>query len=134
MGGQPETHTPHCDGVDVLPWGSVARADILLCVSQRTLRSVRRASVLFAFAATSLLAASPAGADVPEGWSDPDPVPPLEALLVLAGIPVLLIVAITAAVYVPALVRGERVVPGAAARETPVVRRTARGDPPAGVR
>lgn len=96
----------------------MARADILLCVSYRTLRSVRRATVLVGLAMASLLAASPAGADVPEGWSDPDPVPQLEALLVLAGIPVLLIVAITAAVYVPALVRGERVVPGASAGET----------------
>lgn len=96
---------------------SVGRADILLCVSNKSLRSVRRATALTALAATSLLMASPASADVPEGWSDPDPVPQLEALLVLAGIPALLFLAIAAAVYVPALVRGERVVPGATTQE-----------------
>lgn len=81
-------------------------------MTPRTLTSVRRATLLVAATTASLLAASPARADVPEGWSDPDPVPPLEALLILAGIPVLLIVLIAAAVYVPALVRGERVTPG----------------------
>ncbi|MGH3362475.1 MAG: hypothetical protein ACRDOM_08460 [Nocardioides sp.] len=86
-------------------------------MSRRTLRSLRHATVLIGFVAASLLAAAPARADVPEGWSDPEPVPPLEALLILAGIPILLIVAITAAVYVPALVRGERVSPGSSPQE-----------------
>lgn len=74
---------------------------------------LRRAAVLSAAVATPLLVAAPAGADVPEGWSDPDPVPAMEALLVFAGVPLLLFVLITVAVYVPALVRGERVAPGA---------------------
>jgi len=78
---------------------------------------LRRAAVLLTAVATTLLTsvvlASPSGAEVPEGWSDPQPVPVLHALLVLAGIPLLLFVAIVLAVYVPALVRGERLAPGA---------------------
>ena len=89
-------------------------ADILLCVTSRTLARVRRSAVLTTSAGLSLLVAGPASAKVPEGWSDPPPVPVLQALLILAGIPLLLILLITAAVYVPALVRGERVAPGAA--------------------
>ena len=68
--------------------------------------------------ATPLLVAAPAHADVPEGWSDPEPVDPLHAILVLGGIPLLLFVVITAAVYVPSLIRGERVAPGAPAFES----------------
>lgn len=60
-----------------------------------------------------MLLATPAGAGVPEGWSDPAPVSTLHALLVLGGIPLALLLLIVLAVYVPALVRGERVTPGA---------------------
>ncbi len=89
-------------------------ADILLCVTSRSLTRVRRSAVLTTAAGLSLLVAGPASAEVPEGWSDPQQIPVLEALLILAGIPLLLIVLISAAVYVPAMVRGERVAPGAA--------------------
>jgi len=89
-------------------------ADILLCVTSRTLTRVRRSAVLTISAGLSLLVAGPASAKVPEGWSDPAPVPELQALLILVGIPLLLILLISAAVYVPAMVRGERVAPGAA--------------------
>lgn len=75
---------------------------------------LRRAAVLTAAVATPLMVAAPAGADVPEGWSDPAPVSAMEALLVLGGIPLLLFVGIALAVYVPALIRGERVAPGTA--------------------
>jgi hypothetical protein len=92
-------------------------ADILLCVTSRTLTRVRFSAILTTAAGLSLLVAGPASAEVPEGWSDPQQVPVLEALLILAGIPLLLIVLISAAVYVPALVRGERVAPGAAPLE-----------------
>jgi hypothetical protein len=54
--------------------------------------------------------------DVPIGWSDPKDVNMVHALLVLAGIPLLLFIGITVAVYVPSLVRGERIAPG----QTPV--------------
>jgi hypothetical protein len=70
-----------------------------------------------AVAVTGLVTAGPAGADVPEGWSTPEDVSALHALLLLAGIPLLLFVLITLAVYVPSLVRGERVKPGAPAVE-----------------
>ena len=76
---------------------------------------LRRAAVLTAAVATPLLVAAPAGAEVPEGWSDPDPVSGMHALLVLGGIPLLLFVGIALAVYLPAVVRGERVAPGATA-------------------
>ena len=89
-------------------------ADILLCVTSRTLTRVRRSAVLTTSVGLSLLVAGPASAKVPEGWSDPPPVPVLQALLIFAGIPLLLILLISAAVYVPAMVRGERVAPGAA--------------------
>ena len=90
-------------------------ADILLCVTSRTLTRVRRSAVLITPAGLSLLVAGPASAKVPEGWSDPPPIPVLEALLILGGIPLLLFLLIAAAVYVPAMVRGERVAPGARA-------------------
>lgn len=52
-------------------------------------------------------------AKVPEGWSDPDPVNALEALLILGGIPLLLFVGIFVLTYLPAMIRGERLKPGA---------------------
>lgn len=55
--------------------------------------------------------------DVPVGWSDPEDVDTLQALLLLGGVPLLLFVGITLAVYVPALVRGESIAPGAPAVE-----------------
>jgi hypothetical protein len=60
--------------------------------------------------ATALATAIPL--DVPVGWSDPDDVDMVWALLVLGGIPLLLFIAITVAVYIPSLVRGERIAPG----------------------
>jgi hypothetical protein len=83
-------------------------ADILLSVTSRTRTRVRRSAVLTTAAGLLLLVAGPASAEVPEGWSNPPDVSMLEALLILAGIPLLLIVVISAAVYVPAMVRGER--------------------------
>lgn len=53
------------------------------------------------------LLATPAHADVAEGWSDPADVNALHALLLLGGVPVLLFVLIVLAVYLPAVVRGE---------------------------
>jgi hypothetical protein len=73
---------------------------------------VRRSAVLTTATGLTMLVAGPASAEVPEGWSDPQQIPMLEALLIFAGLPLLLIVLISAAVYVPAMVRGERVAPG----------------------
>lgn len=65
-----------------------------------------------AFVVTSVALAGPAAAKVPEDWSDPAPVAPWEYLLVLLAVPVALALLIALFVYVPALVRGERVAPG----------------------
>ena len=56
----------------------------------------------------------------PEGWSDPDAVDFMHTLLVLVGIPLLVfLLLITLAVYVPPIVRGERIAPaGARGRRT----------------
>ena len=52
--------------------------------------------------------------DVPVGWNpDPEDVDMVHALLLLAGVPLLLFLGITLAVYVPSLVRGESIAPGA---------------------
>jgi hypothetical protein len=63
-------------------------------------------------AASALAAVVPM--DVPEGWSNPSDVNVVEALLLLGGIPLLLFIAITVAVYAPSVVRGERIAPGQA--------------------
>jgi len=55
--------------------------------------------------------------DLPVGWEEPPDVNMVHALLLLGGIPLLLFVAITVAVYVPSLVRGERIAPGQPAVE-----------------
>jgi hypothetical protein len=58
--------------------------------------------------------AGPAAADIPDGWSHPEPVPVLHDLLLLLGIPVLITIGIFAAVYLPGIVRGESVAPAGA--------------------
>ncbi len=74
---------------------------------------IRRTSLLLAVATVPVLLASPAGAEVPEGWSSPDDVGFLNLMLTVAGIPLALAVLIALAVYVPALARGEKLAPGA---------------------
>lgn len=54
----------------------------------------------------TIVLAAPAGADVPEGWSEPEPVSFLHALLVLGGIPLGLFVLIALLVSVPGWVKG----------------------------
>lgn len=73
------------------------------------LSSVRTSAYLTAtgLLAALSLSASPAGA-VPENWSDPAPVDPLEALAVYVGLPLGLFLVITFLVMVPSLVRGGR--------------------------
>jgi hypothetical protein len=77
----------------------------------------RRSTVVLAAAATVLATAGPARAEVPEGWSDPEEVSVLHAVLVLGGIPLLLFVVIWLLVYIPGMVRGESQGPGGATRE-----------------
>jgi hypothetical protein len=61
-------------------------------------------------AASALAAVVPL--DVPVGWSNPSDVNRVHSLLIFVGIPLLLFILITLAVYAPALARGERVAPG----------------------
>ena len=75
---------------------------------------------------TSLAAVLPL--DVPVGWSDPAEVNVVRALLLLGGIPLLLFIGIAVAVYIPPLVRGERIAPG-----SPPVENQWLGGPRAGV-
>jgi hypothetical protein len=97
--------------------GTPQRADILVSVTTTLESLARRTTVVLAAAATVLATAGPASAEVPEGWSDPDAVSVLQAILVLVGIPLLLFLVISVLVYLPAMVRGERVAPGGATRE-----------------
>lgn len=60
----------------------------------------------------SFALAGPASAEPSEGWPPSDPVRPLHAILVLGGIPIALTLIIAALLYLPAMVRGERVAPG----------------------
>ncbi len=66
------------------------------------------------------LLASPAHADVPEGWAGQDEhrsLDTLHALGVFVGAPLLLFVLIALAVFLPAMVRGERLLPDHGAGE-----------------
>jgi hypothetical protein len=89
-------------------------------ISQLSL--VARRSVVFLVTGLTSLGlsvalATPAVAEPSEGWPDNTSASMTHALLVLVGLPVLLFVAITVAVLLPALVRGERVKPGQPAVE-----------------
>ncbi|KRF36564.1 hypothetical protein [Nocardioides sp. Soil805] len=81
-------------------------------VRRRPRRLARAAAVSTGLALVAL--AAPASADVPEGWSNPEDVDTLHALLLLAGVPLLLFVVIAVLTYLPAIVRGEKLTPGAA--------------------
>lgn len=70
---------------------------------------LRRTAVVLVSGALVLAASGPAGADVPEGWDTPDPVDPTQALLLLGGVPLLLIVVITLLVFASGRRHGERV-------------------------
>ena len=59
----------------------------------------------------SLALATPASADVPESWPS-ESIDTLEAILLLAGVPLLLFVVISFLVYAPSIIRGERITPG----------------------
>jgi len=88
--------------------------------SRRTrVRRTGRASALAAGAVLALLAA-PAHADVPEGWggqTEHEQLDALHALALYVGAPVLLFLLIAVAVYLPAMVRGEKLLPDHSAGE-----------------
>lgn len=83
--------------------------------------ALRRSLVVLVTGLTSVgvvvAAALPAHAAPAEGWPVADPVDLTHLLLLVLGLPLLLFVVITAAVLLPALVRGERIAPGAPAME-----------------
>ncbi len=79
---------------------------------RRILRLIVTAAVLGLVAGVTLLA-TPASADVPDGWSDPKPVNNFHALLVVLLIPLGIALVLTFLVYVPAFMKGERITPGA---------------------
>lgn len=79
----------------------------------RAVRTSLRLSVPVAVLASAVLAAPGAFADVPKGFSDPDDVSVVQFLIVLVALPLALALLITLAVYIPALVRGEKVAPNA---------------------
>lgn len=62
----------------------------------------------------AVLLAAPASADVPEGWSNPDPVSGITVLWMLVGVPIGLILLIALFTYAPAMIRGEKLTPGPA--------------------
>jgi hypothetical protein len=87
-------------------------------VTTKLARRVRRTSVVLLAGATLVVAAGgPAGADVPEGWSNPSDVDPVEAVLLLVGVPLLLFLVITALVVIPGVIKGERFTPGGQATQ-----------------
>lgn len=55
--------------------------------------------------------------DTPIGWGEPTDVNMTDALLILVGIPLLLFILIAIAVYLPSVIRGESIAPGAPAVE-----------------
>jgi hypothetical protein len=80
-----------------------------------TSQALRKAALVVGSATILVLAyAGPASADIPDGWSDPNPVPVLHFLLLFVGIPVLITVGILLAIYLPGVVRGESVAPAGA--------------------
>ena len=73
-------------------------------------RRASRATVLAVAPVLALLAA-PAHADVPDGWAPVSDVDDLHALTLLLGGPLLLFVLIDLAVYLPSMIRGEKLLP-----------------------
>jgi hypothetical protein len=86
--------------------------DTIWAVTTKLAHLARRTSVVLLAGALVVAAGGPAGAEVPEGWSNPDPVDPWHAALLLAGVPLLLFVVITAIVVIPGIAKGERFTPG----------------------
>lgn len=86
-------------------------------VTTKLARRARRISVVLLAGALVVAAGGPAGADVPEGWSNPSDVDPVEAVLLLVGVPLLLFLVITALVVIPGVIKGERFTPGGQATE-----------------
>jgi hypothetical protein len=90
------------------------RTSILSSVTLMS-HALRKSALVVGSATVLLLAyAGPASADIPVGWSDPKPVPPLHFMLLFIGIPLLITIGIFASIYLPGVVRGESVAPAGA--------------------
>ena len=81
-------------------------------VTTKLAHLARRTSAVLLAGGLLLAAGGPAGAEVPEGWAEPYSVDPWHAVLLLAGVPLLLFLVITALVVIPGIVKGERFTPG----------------------
>ena len=86
-------------------------------MTSSTTRLARRSGALLLAAALPLLLAAPAHAEVPEGWSEPDDVSLLQILTVIVGLPALLFAIIVALVLLPALARGEKLLPSTSSQD-----------------
>ncbi|NPC97752.1 hypothetical protein [Nocardioides sp. zg-DK7169] len=82
-------------------------------VPSRRSTLVRRSSVVLLTTTALLAIAGPARADVPEGWSNPEAVDTWTAVLLFVLLPVGMALVITLLCYLPAIIRGERLTPGA---------------------
>lgn len=76
-------------------------------------RRAARAVVVTVATTGLLLTGSPALADVPERWSNPEDVNTLDALGIIVGAPLLLALVITFLVMLPSLAHGNKRAPGA---------------------
>lgn len=78
----------------------------------RVRRATRAAVSGFSIAlvGAALLNGGAAGANVPEGWSNPESVDPLHMLALIVGIPALMALVIIVLVIVPGLIRGDKFV------------------------
>lgn len=76
-------------------------------------RALTVAGATVAVLASSTLLAGPASASVPEGWPSTDEISGGFILGVMVGLPILMFAVIALLVYLPGMVRGERVGPGA---------------------
>lgn len=85
--------------------------------TSRTATAARRTAILLGSSVALVALAGPASADVAVGWAEVDDVDPWHALMVIAVLPLALGLIITAMIYLPALIRGERVAPNAPAVE-----------------
>lgn len=90
---------------------------------RRAVPTVRAAVLTAATAVTAALVlgvalAAPAAADVPaQGWPQNEPVNVLDALLLIGGVALAVILVVTVLTVGPALARGERINPGVPAVE-----------------
>ena len=75
-------------------------------------RAVRAGAVLSGLSVA--LVAAPASASPPQTWDDPDQGPLLETLAFLLGVPLLVFLLITLAVYLPSMMRGRSTEPALA--------------------